>query len=81
VFVGYPAEQLECLPAEATESIRGCGLSFAADVIRPGDTVRYIGCGSRTDALIAAMLTGKNGAVYGLDITRAMRGCKPEMAS
>ncbi len=32
-----------------------------------------IGSGSGTDALIAAMLTGPHGVVYGLDMTRAMR--------
>jgi SAM-dependent methyltransferase len=73
LFVGYPAEQLDCLPAEATESFAGVGYPFAADVIRPGDTVLDIGSGSGTDVLIAAMLTGRTGVVYGLDMTRAMR--------
>jgi arsenite methyltransferase len=66
VVVGYPAEQLDCLPAEATESFAGVGYPFAADVIRQGNTVLDIGSGSGTDALIAAMLTAKNGVVYGL---------------
>ena len=73
VFVGYPADQLDCLPPEATESFAGVGYPFAADVIREGDTVLDIGSGSGTDALIAAMLTGPTGTVYGLDMTRAMR--------
>jgi SAM-dependent methyltransferase len=73
LFVGYPANQLDCLPAEATESFAGVGYPFAADVIREGDTVLDIGSGSGTDALIAAMLTGQTGIVYGLDMTRAMR--------
>jgi SAM-dependent methyltransferase len=73
VFVGYPADRLDGLPAEATESFAGVGYPFAADVIRPGDTVLDIGSGSGTDALIAAMLTGESGVVYGLDMTRAMR--------
>ena len=34
LFVGYPADQLDCLPAEATESFAGVGYPFAADVIR-----------------------------------------------
>jgi SAM-dependent methyltransferase len=49
------------------------GYPFAADVIREGDTVLDIGSGSGTDALIAAMLTGPTGRVYGLDMTQAMR--------
>jgi SAM-dependent methyltransferase len=73
VFVGYPADRLDGLPAEATESFAGVGYPFAADVIRPGDAVLDIGSGSGTDALIAAMVTGQTGVVYGLDMTRAMR--------
>jgi SAM-dependent methyltransferase len=73
LFVGYPAEQLDGLPAEATESFAGVGYPFAADVIREGDSVLDVGSGSGTDALIAAMLAGPTGVVYGLDMTRAMR--------
>jgi arsenite methyltransferase len=73
LFVGYPAAQLDWLPAEATESFAGVGYPFAANVIGKGDTVLDIGSGSGTDALIAAMLTGTSGIVYGLDMTKAMR--------
>jgi SAM-dependent methyltransferase len=73
LFVGYPADQLDCLPAEATESFAGVGYPFAADVIRQGDTVLDIGSGSGTDALIAAIVAGPAGIVYGLDMTPAMR--------
>jgi SAM-dependent methyltransferase len=73
LFVGYPADQLDCLPPEATESFAGVGYPFAANVICEGDAVLDIGSGSGTDALIAAMLTGPTGVVYGLDMTRAMR--------
>jgi SAM-dependent methyltransferase len=73
LFVGYPADQLDGLPAEATESFAGVGYPFAANVIRQGDAVLDIGSGSGTDVLIAARLTGQSGVVYGLDMTRAMR--------
>jgi len=73
LFVGYPAAQLDCLPAEAVESFAGVGYPFAAEMIRTGDTVLDIGSGSGTDALLAARLVGSSGAVYGLDMTRAMR--------
>jgi arsenite methyltransferase len=73
LFVGYPADQLDRLPAEATESFAGVGYPFAANVIRADETVLDIGSGSGTDTLIAAMLTGPTGVVYGLDMTRAMR--------
>jgi len=73
LFVGYPTNQLDGLPAEAVESFAGVGYPFAADIIRPGDAVLDIGSGSGTDALLAATLTGRSGFVYGLDMTRAMR--------
>jgi arsenite methyltransferase len=72
-FVGYPAEQLDRLPATAVESFAGVGYPFAAGVIRTGDTVLDIGSGSGTDALIAVGLVGPSGRVIGLDLTEAMR--------
>jgi len=73
LFVGYPAEMLDRIPATATESFAGVGYPFAADAIREGDSVLDIGSGSGTDTLIASLLTGESGTVYGLDITAAMR--------
>lgn len=72
-FVGYPAEQLDRLPATAVESFAGVGYPFAAGVIRTGDTVLDIGSGSGTDALIASGLVRPSGRVIGLDLTEAMR--------
>ena len=72
-FVGYPAEQLDLLPASAVESFAGVGYPFAAGAIRAGDVVLDIGSGSGTDALIAARLVGPAGRVIGLDLTEAMR--------
>ena len=72
-FVGYPAEQLDRLPATAVESFAGVGYPFAAGVIRHGDTVLDIGSGSGTDALIAGALVGSDGRVICLDLTQAMR--------
>lgn len=72
LFVGYPAGQLDRIPPTATESFAGVGYPFAADVMRPGQTVLDIGSGSGTDALIASTVTGPQGKVYGLDMTSAM---------
>jgi len=72
LFVGYPGEQLDLLPATAPESFAGVGYPFAAGVIREGDRILDIGSGSGTDTLIASALTGPRGTVYGLDMTRAM---------
>lgn len=72
-YVGYPADELDALPASAIESFAGVGYPFAGDGIREGDTVLDIGCGSGTDALIAARRAGPTGRVIGLDTTDAMR--------
>lgn len=72
-YVGYPARQLDRLPAAALESFAGVGYPFAAEVIEPGDVILDVGSGSGTDLLLAAMLTGPEGRAMGLDMTAAMR--------
>lgn len=71
LFVGYPAAQLDRLPATAVESFAGVGYPFAAQAIAAGDVVLDIGSGSGTDALLAGTLAAR-GTVYGLDMTAAM---------
>ena len=71
-FVGYPASQLDAIPATAVESFAGVGYPFAVGGIRSGDRVLDIGSGSGTDVLIASLLVGPSGRVYGLDMTPAM---------
>ena len=72
LFVGYPQNVLEAIPAGAIESFAGVGYPFAAGVIGPGDVVLDVGSGAGTDALIAHGLVGGAGKVYGLDMTAAM---------
>jgi arsenite methyltransferase len=72
-YVGYPASQLDRLPATAVESFAGVGYPFAAEVVRTGDTVLDIGSGSGTDLLLAALLVGPEGRAVGVDMTSAMR--------
>jgi arsenite methyltransferase len=73
LFVGYPAAQLDLLPATAVESFAGVGYPFAAGVVGDGDVVLDIGSGSGTDTLLCSTLTGgRGGKVYGLDMTGAM---------
>lgn len=71
LFVGYPAAELDLLPATAVESFAGVGCPFAAGAIGAGDIVLDIGSGSGTDTLLAGTLT-RQGRVYGLDMTEAM---------
>lgn len=71
LFVGYPATQLDLLPAAAVESFAGVGYPFAAGAIGAGDVVLDIGAGSGTDTLLAGTLA-HGGTVYGLDMTEPM---------
>jgi ubiquinone/menaquinone biosynthesis C-methylase UbiE len=72
LFVGYPEDWLDRLPASAVESFAGVGFPFRADVIRPSDRVLDIGAGSGTDTLIAARAVTPNGRIFALDMTPAM---------
>lgn len=71
LFVGYPATQLDLLPATAIESFAGVGYPFAAGTIGASDVVLDIGAGSGTDTLLAGILANC-GTVYGLDMTEPM---------
>ena len=72
VFVGYPEDWLDRIPATAVESFAGIGFPFRADVIRPAGCVLDVGAGSGTDTLTAARLVGPQGKVFALDMTQAM---------
>ena len=74
LFVGYPRDWLDALPASATESFAGVGFPFRAGIIRRGDVVLDVGAGAGTDTLIAARLVGPEGRVFALDMTPAMLG-------
>jgi SAM-dependent methyltransferase len=71
LFVGYPAAQLDLLPAAAVESFAGVGYPFAAGAIGSDDIVLDIGSGSGTDTLLASTLSPR-GKVHALDMTDAM---------
>jgi ubiquinone/menaquinone biosynthesis C-methylase UbiE len=72
LFVGYPEDILDMLPATAVESFAGVGFPFRANAIRPGDHVLDVGAGSGTDVLYASRLAGPSGRVFALDFTPAM---------
>ena len=71
-FVGYPETQLDAVPSSAVESFAGVGYPFAAEVIQEGNRVLDVGSGSGTDALLASILAGPLGKVWGIDMTAAM---------
>jgi arsenite methyltransferase len=69
--LGYPAEWLDAVPADAVASFAGVGLSLDLAAVEPGETILDLGSGSGTDAFIAAHLTGPTGRVMGVDMTDA----------
>ena len=69
--LGYPAPDLDTVPAEAVESFAGVGYFLDLADIRPGEEVLDLGSGSGTDSFLAAAATGPAGRVIGVDMTAA----------
>jgi SAM-dependent methyltransferase len=64
--LGYPAGELDLLPAEAIDSFAGVGYFLDLAAIGPGDIVVDLGSGSGTDSFVAALTAGR---VVGVDMT------------
>ena len=69
--LGYPADLLDSLPAEALESFAGVGYFLDLGTPRAGERVLDLGSGSGTDSFAAATLVGPSGKVTGVDMTPA----------
>ncbi|MFP5219765.1 MAG: methyltransferase domain-containing protein [Actinomycetes bacterium] len=69
--LGYPAEQLDRVPADALASFAGVGWFFDLAALRAGENVLDLGSGSGTDAFFAALQVGPSGRVIGVDMTDA----------
>lgn len=69
--LGYPADQLDAIPAPAIDSFAGVGYYFDLAAIAPGETIVDLGSGSGTDSFLAAHQTGADGRVIGIDMTEA----------
>jgi SAM-dependent methyltransferase len=67
--LGYPADLLDRLPAQAVNSFAGVGYHFNLARLLPGEHVLDLGSGSGMDVLAAAIQVGPGGAVTGVDIT------------
>ena len=63
--------QLEGYNPDADYSL-GCGLPTESAMIRTGDTVLDLGSGAGNDVFVARRMTGEQGRVIGVDMTRAM---------
>jgi arsenite methyltransferase len=69
--LGYPAAGLDAIPAQAIDSFAGVGYFLDLADLRPGDTVLDLGSGSGMDSFLAALATGPQGRVIGIDMTSA----------
>lgn len=67
--LGYPAEDLDRIPAGAIESFAGVGYFQDLAAIAAGEAVLDLGSGSGTDSFVAALRTGPDGRVVGFDMT------------
>jgi arsenite methyltransferase len=67
--LGYPAADLDTIPAESIESFAGVGFHFALANLHEGETVLDLGSGSGMDSFIAARKVGPKGKVIGVDMT------------
>jgi arsenite methyltransferase len=67
--LGYPAADLDAVPADAIRSFAGVGYYFDLAAVRPGETVVDLGSGSGMDSFLAARKVGATGSVVGVDMT------------
>jgi SAM-dependent methyltransferase len=67
--LGYPADLLDSVPAEAVASFAGVGYHLDLAELGEGDAVLDLGSGSGMDAFCAAVQVGEAGRVVGVDIT------------
>ena len=71
--LGYPAELLDAVPAEALASFAGVGYALDLADLSAGKGVLDLGSGSGSDSFAAAHLVGPGGQVTGVDMTDAQR--------
>lgn len=68
----YDIEELNLLPATATEPFAGVGNPFRIEPLPEAGHVADIGSGAGMDCLLAGRRVGKKGRVIGVDMTDAM---------
>lgn len=73
MMLGYPAPEVDALPAPTVSSFAGTGNPFSMGRMNGGETVLDIGCGAGFDTLQAALQVGAGGRVIAVDMTAAMR--------
>lgn len=68
----YPREDTSHIPQEVLDVFYGCGSPVAIAGIAAGETVVDLGSGGGIDCFIAAKKVGREGRVFGIDMTDAM---------
>ncbi|MBI5587923.1 MAG: methyltransferase domain-containing protein [Deltaproteobacteria bacterium] len=80
----YSEEDVSHIPKEVLEISYGCGSPVTLADIKEGETLVDLGSGGGIDCFIAAKRVGKNGKVYGVDMTDEMllkaKGASPKVA-
>jgi ubiquinone/menaquinone biosynthesis C-methylase UbiE len=71
--LGYPAADLDRIPAESVDSFAGVGHFFPLAQLVPGEVVLDLGSGSGMDTFIAALKVGATGRIIGIDMTDEQR--------
>jgi arsenite methyltransferase len=67
--LGYPADLLDRLPAQAVSSFAGVGYHLGLARLAAGEHVLDLGSGSGMDVFAAAVEVGPTGSAVGVDIT------------
>jgi methylase of polypeptide subunit release factors len=75
--LGYPATDLDAVPAPAIDSFAGVGYFLDLAALTPGERALDLGSGSGMDSFLAANSCGPAGSVIGVDMTRAQLDKRP----
>jgi len=67
--LGYPAAELDRIPAEVIASFAGVGYFLDLAGLTAGETVLDLGSGSGTNSFLAVLAVGAGGNVIGIDMT------------
>jgi arsenite methyltransferase len=78
--LGYNPADLDRIPAAAIDSFAGVGYFLDLAAIASGETVLDLGSGSGTDSFLAALATGTDGKLIGVDMTAAQLDKSSELA-
>ena len=70
--VQYADAEIAFIPQEARVRSYGCGSPVADAMLKPGETVADLGCGTGVECFVAASLVGPTGRVVGIDMLPEM---------